>query len=165
MFFRSRKPAPPPSDSSSSPTSLSSNEFDLDRFLKAQQEDFARASAELVNGQKTSCWIWYIFPQTITNRKSATAKFYAIPSLREAQAYLEHPVLGPRLIELTRIVISHAPRKIEEIMGSEVDAEKFLSSMTLFALVPKTDAVFQQAIDVFYRGEKCRWTIERLGVS
>jgi uncharacterized protein (DUF1810 family) len=162
-----RPTVPPPTDPDlpPNPPQVPSDRFNLNRFVNAQQNNFARAAAELTNGQKTSCWIWYIFPQTMHARQSQESKFYAIASLEEAQDYLEHPILGPRLKALTWIVISHAPCKIEQIMGSSIDADKFLSSMTLFSLVPGTDPVFQRAMNLFYSERRCRFTIERFGVS
>jgi uncharacterized protein (DUF1810 family) len=137
--------------------------FDLERFLTAQEGDFERARRELANGAKRSCWIWYIFPQTITARTSAMSKRYAILQLADAAAYLRHPVLGRRLTELTQIVLSHTGRSAQCIMGDTVDAQKLQSSMTLFALISDRGSLFHRVLDAFYDGQPCKLTLQRFG--
>lgn len=128
--------------------------MDLQRFVDAQNEgeSFNRALAELCAGRKTSHWMWFVFPQISGLGRSAMSRRYAIFSPEEARAYLAHPVLGPRLIECVRALLSHNEKPAQEILG-EVDAVKLRSSMTLFARADPTQAVFQQVLDRYYDGE------------
>jgi len=92
--------------------------MDFSRFLDAQSETFDAARRELLAGAKASHWMWYIFPQLGALGYSATAKYYGLGSLADASAYVAHPVLGPRLIELTRIVLTHRDRSPRAIFGT-----------------------------------------------
>ena len=124
----------------------------LERFLKAQAEDYNRALGELQRGQKQSHWIWYIFPQVSGLGHSPMAQEYAIRSRDEAVAYLKHPVLGPRLQRCCEAVLKHQDRKVQDIMGFPDDL-KLRSSMTLFALISSPDSVFHQVLNTFYAGQ------------
>ncbi len=106
----------------------------LQRFVNAQDQGgtYGRALAELRAGRKTSHWMWFVFPQVAGLGQSAMSQRYAIESLEEAHAYLEHPVLGPRLIECVQALLEHDGISAPEILG-ETDAVKLCSSMTLFA--------------------------------
>lgn len=123
----------------------------LNRFLEAQEPMYATALKEMKNGEKESHWIWYIFPQLRGLGYSPNAYTYGINGLEEAKAYLEHPVLSARLIEISTALLSHKGESIEDIMG-DIDALKLRSSMTLFALVSKDSSVFHQVLDCFYDG-------------
>jgi uncharacterized protein (DUF1810 family) len=127
--------------------------MDLERFVRAQDSGgtYQRAVAELRNGRKTSHWMWFIFPQIAGLGRSAMAQAYAIMDLAEAQAYLAHPVLGPRLVECAEIVASHRGRSAEQIFGG-IDAIKLRSSMTLFAHAGPDQTIFQQVIDHYFAG-------------
>jgi uncharacterized protein (DUF1810 family) len=127
--------------------------MDLDRFVRAQDKGatYQRAVAELRNGRKTSHWMWFIFPQIAGLGRSGMAQAYAISDLAEAQAYLAHPVLGPRLIECAEIVASHRGRSAEQIFGG-IDAIKLRSSMTLFAHAGPDQVIFRQVIDQYFGG-------------
>ena len=125
----------------------------LQRFLDAQADTFARAKSELSAGRKLSHWMWYMFPQVDGLGRSAMAQTYAITSPKEARAFLAHPVLGKRLIELTHIVLGHADKTAEQIFGP-IDAMKFRSSMTLFASLSGRTSVFHQVIETYYHGEQ-----------
>jgi uncharacterized protein (DUF1810 family) len=127
--------------------------MDLERFVKAQASGgtYQHAVAELRNGRKTSHWMWFIFPQIAGLGRSATAQAYALSDLAEAQAYLAHPVRGPRLIECAEIIASHRGLSAEYIFGG-IDAIKLRSSMTLFAHADPDRAIFQQVIDQYYDG-------------
>lgn len=107
---------------------------DLQRFVEAQDEGstYERALGELRAGRKTSHWMWFVFPQIAGLGQSAMSQRYAIESLEEAQAYLDHPVLGPRLVECAQALLAHEGLTAREILG-EIDAVKLRSSMTLFA--------------------------------
>lgn len=128
--------------------------MDLERFLKAQDSGgtYHQAVRELRNGRKTSHWMWFIFPQIAGLGRSATAQAYAISDLAEAQAYLAHPILGPRLIECAEIVAAQQGRSAEQIFGG-IDAIKLRSSMTLFAHAAPDQTIFQQVIDQYYDGQ------------
>jgi uncharacterized protein (DUF1810 family) len=126
--------------------------WNLTRFLDAQDGGrYDRALAEIGDGRKTTHWMWFVFPQHIELGHSATAKFYGISGLGEAQAYFAHPVLGARLVEITRAVLANddAP---EHIFGS-IDALKLRSSMTLFALAAPEESVFGAVLEKFYDGD------------
>jgi uncharacterized protein (DUF1810 family) len=127
--------------------------MDLERFVRAQDSGgtYQDAVAELRDGQKTSHWMWFIFPQIAGLGRSATAQAYAISDLAEAQAYLAHPVLGPRLLECAQIVASHEGLTAQQIFGS-IDAMKLRSSMTLFAHADPKQQVFRQIIDQYFPG-------------
>jgi uncharacterized protein (DUF1810 family) len=127
--------------------------MDLERFVRAQDSGgmYQRAVAELRNGRKTSHWMWFIFPQIAGLGRSAMAQAYAISDLAEAQAYLAHPVLGPRLIECTKIVASHQGLSAQQIFGG-IDAVKLRSSMTLFARADPDQAIFKQVIEQYFDG-------------
>ena len=125
--------------------------MDLEHFVRAQDSGgtYQRAVAELRNGRKTSHWMWFIFPQIAGLGRSAMAQAYAISDLSEAQAYLAHPVLGPRLIECAEIVVSHQGLSAQQILGG-IDAIKLRSSMTLFARADPDQAIFQQVIEQYF---------------
>lgn len=136
--------------------------FDLDRFVEAQDNVYAgyqTALSEMRSGAKRSYWIWYIFPQIAGLGHSHNSRHYALSCLDEAKAYLNHPVLGPRLREITQAVLSHADtRTAEEIMGWPIDAMKLKSSMTLFDKVSPND-IFAEVLDAFFDGTRCRRTL------
>lgn len=138
-----------------------SDTYDLQRFVEAQQAVYPRVVAELRAGRKRSHWMWFIFPQIEGLGHSAMAQRYAIGSRAEAVAYLEHPLLGPRLRECTRLVNAVADKDIHAILGSPDDM-KFKSSMTLFARAAADNADFAAALDKYYGGEFDAATIARL---
>jgi uncharacterized protein (DUF1810 family) len=135
--------------------------FDLQRFVDAQAPVYERVRSELRNGRKQSHWMWFIFPQVAGLGHSAMAQRYAISSLREAEAYLTHPILGPRLRECTRLVTEVEGRSAHEILGSPDDM-KFRSCLTLFTRAAPNDPVFTEALAKYFRGDLDQLTIERL---
>jgi uncharacterized protein (DUF1810 family) len=135
--------------------------FNLQRFVDAQASAIEAAISELRAGAKRGHWMWYIFPQIKGLGHSATAVRYAISSRQEAAAYLEHPLLGPRLRECTRLVISVDGRSISQILGYPDDL-KFRSSMTLFARATSDDGVFVEALQKYFDGREDPLTLERL---
>jgi len=138
--------------------------FDLERFLAAQAGVYELACAELRAGKKRSHWMWFIFPQIHGLGSTEMAQRYAISSLEEAKAYLEHPVLGTRLRECAGFVMGVKGRTAEEIFGSPDDL-KFHSSMTLFAKaaeISEEDLVFSQALDKYFGGKEDAATIQRM---
>jgi uncharacterized protein (DUF1810 family) len=126
--------------------------FNLQRFLDAQSRCYDQVCRELRAGAKSSHWMWFIFPQWRGLGQSPTAIFYAIASRGEAQAYLAHSMLGPRLIECTRLVNAIEGRSVEDIFGFP-DNLKFRSSVTLFADIATDEPVFLKALEKFFAGE------------
>lgn len=135
---------------------------DLDRFASAQQGSYDDALDELVRGRKTGHWMWFIFPQIAGLGRSEMSRRYAIGSLGEAQAYLAHPVLGPRLRECAAALLSVSERSAEEILGP-IDAVKLRSSMTLFHRAAPEEAVFREVLERYYGGVPDRATDAILG--
>jgi len=125
--------------------------YDLQRFVDAQDPIYRQVCAELAAGAKTSHWMWFVFPQLRGLGRSATAEHFGIASKDEARAYLQHPVLGPRLRECTRIVLEVEGRSAAQIFSSPDDM-KFRSSMTLFAAVAD-DPLFRRAIEKYFDGD------------
>jgi uncharacterized protein (DUF1810 family) len=140
--------------------SLSNDPFDLERFVQAQAQDYDRALAELRNGEKRSHWMWYIFPQIDGLGHSSMSHRYSIKSAGEARAYLDHPILGPRLRECAAVVNGIVGRSALEIFGSPDDM-KLRSCATLFASV-SDDAVFEQLLQHYFKGEKDKATVRLL---
>lgn len=126
-------------------------DYQLQRFLDAQQGKYEQALAEVRNGRKSSHWIWYIFPQLKGLGMSYNSQYYGISGKIEAEAYLAHPVLGKRLREITSAFLRLTDKTAQEVFGS-LDAMKVLSCMTLFAEVA-SDNLFQQVIDRYYQGK------------
>lgn len=125
----------------------------LDRYVTAQERGgtYQRAVAELRAGAKVSHWMWFVFPQIAGLGMSAMSREYAISSIAEARAYLDHPVLGPRLVECAGIVAGTEGTSAERIFGP-VDAMKLRSSMTLFARADPANPVFQEVLDAYFGG-------------
>lgn len=138
-----------------------SDPFHLQRFLDAQADIYTDVLSELRAGQKRSHWMWFIFPQIAGLGSSPTAVHYAIRSRAEAEAYLAHPVLGPRLRECTRLVNVVEGRSISQIFGYPDDL-KFHSSMTLFARVTEDNQLFKNALQKYFNGQLDALTLERL---
>ena len=144
----------------------SDDSFGLDRFVQAQEQDYQRALQEIRNGQKRTHWMWYIFPQLAGLGSSAMAQRYAIRDLAEAKAYLQHPLLGPRLIEIAQAVQNVKGRSARQIFGSPDDL-KLHSSATLFAQAAaeaqRPEAtVFDQLIGTYFAGKRDPQTIRLL---
>lgn len=137
------------------------DQFDLNRFLRAQEGSYQRALGELKGGEKRSHWMWYVFPQIDGLGYSSTAKFYAIRSKEEALAYVSHPVLGARLLECARTVCDIEGRTATEIFGFPDDV-KLRSSMTLFAYVSEKHSVFQSVLEKYFNGRADERTLEML---
>jgi uncharacterized protein (DUF1810 family) len=136
---------------------------DLTRFVDAQASIYNQVIAELRDGQKRSHWMWYIFPQFDGLGTSEMSQRFAIRSRAEATAYLEHPLLAYRLGECTTAMLAHDGRSALDILGSP-DDRKFRSSMTLFHLVSEKGSPFEQALHMFYSGERDDKTAALLGV-
>ena len=132
---------------------------DLSRFLKAQEHDYAQALREIRAGRKRSHWMWYIFPQIQGLGFSSTAQYYAIRDLKEAKDYLEHPVLGARLKEISEALLELDGLSAHEIFGYPDDL-KLRSSMTLFRMADLNCKVFEEVLEKYYDGEPDRRTVE-----
>jgi len=138
--------------------------YDLNRFVRAQQEDYERALSEIKKGQKRTHWMWYIFPQIDGLAFSSTSKLYSIKSLAEAKAYLAHPVLGPRLLKCAEAVVAMEGRSAREIFGSPDDL-KLRSCATLFACASPPGSVFDQLLEKYYGGARDAKTLQLLGID
>lgn len=138
--------------------------YDLQRFFDAQARVIDQVRAELRAGRKQSHWMWFIFPQLRGLGSSSMAERYGISSRQEAEAYLAHPVLGPRLRECTELVNAVQKTSIEQILGYPDDL-KFRSSMTLFSAVTSDNDVFHAALHKYFNGEPDEKTLARLKVA
>ncbi len=135
--------------------------YNLDRFVDAQDGSYARVRTELAAGRKTSHWMWFVFPQLAGLGRSPTAERYAISSLDEANAYVAHAVLGPRLKECAQLVNAIEGKSLREIFGAPDDL-KFRSSMTLFAHAAPQEPMFRAALDRYCNGEEDPLTLALL---
>lgn len=135
--------------------------FDLNRFVEAQEANYADALSELRAGQKRLHWMWYIFPQIAGLGSSSMAVRYGISGEDEARAYLNHPILGPRLVECAQAVLAVQNRSAREIMGMPDDL-KLRSCATLFARVSPPDSIFQRILDKYYGSEPDSKTLQLL---
>lgn len=142
---------------------IKTNTYDLSRFVKAQEQDYATALAEIKSGRKRSHWMWYIFPQIAGLGFSSTAQYYAIKNLGEAVAYLQNELLGSRLTEICDALLALSSNNASEIFGYPDDM-KLRSSMTLFeAASCSTENIFAQVLDKFFAGERDERTLEIIG--
>ncbi len=149
---------------SSSVTDLSLpkiDQFNLERFVVAQSICFDRVVSELTGGEKESCWMWYIFPQIAGLGSSFNAQKYAIHDKAEATAYLQHEVLGARLIQCCELVLKIDEKTAEEIFGFPDDL-KLCSCMTLFSEISESGSLFQRVLEKFYNGSKDQATLDIL---
>jgi len=142
--------------------SVVNDPYNLQRFVNAQEGVFEQVCSELREGYKRRHWMWFIFPQIKGLGHSSTAREFEIASRGEAEAYLKHPILGPRLRECSRLVTLVEGRSIDKILGCP-DNLKFRSSMTLFAHATSDNQVFMDALQKYYAGEFDPLTLERLG--
>jgi uncharacterized protein (DUF1810 family) len=131
---------------------------DLDRFVRAQQGVYETALAEIRRGRKTSHWMWFVFPQIAGLGSSPTAQRYAISSLDEARAYLDHPVLGPRFRECAAACAALKGRTAHEVFGAPDDM-KLRSSLTLFEAAEPEESVFADALDTLCEGRRDEATL------
>jgi uncharacterized protein (DUF1810 family) len=133
----------------------------LDRFVEAQDGDYRQALSEIRSGSKYSHWMWYIFPQVDGLGFSPTARQFAIKSRAEAEAYLKHPILGPRLVECAEAVLLVEGRSAFDIFGTPDDL-KLRSCATLFASLSLPGSVFHRLIDKYYEGRRDEKSVEIL---
>ncbi|HLE42110.1 MAG TPA: DUF1810 domain-containing protein [Nitrospirota bacterium] len=146
-------------------TIRSDDPFDLGRFTSAQERVYETVLAELRSGWKRSHWMWYVFPQIAGLGHTSTSKHYAIKSIEEARAYINHPVLGARLVECAEAVLAVQGRSVSQIFGYPDDM-KLKSSMTLFASVTEDPhSVFIRVLEKYFHGEQDAMTLQLLKVS
>jgi uncharacterized protein (DUF1810 family) len=138
--------------------------YDLNRFLNAQASSYEQALSEIQSGRKYSHWMWYIFPQYDGLGFSPTSKRYAIKSIAEAEAYVKHPVLGPRLVACAEAALAVEGRTALEVFGSPDDM-KLRSCATLFARVSPADSVFERLLSKYFLGQPDEKTLSLLGVK
>lgn len=140
---------------------------DINRFLEAQEESmfcgYRQALEEILEGEKTTHWIWYIFPQLRHLGRSSRAHYYGIADRNEAQRYLHHPILGARIREITKALLMHKGKSAVSIFG-DIDALKVRSCMTMFDCISRDD-IFAEVLDAFYNGERCGLTLREMGES
>ncbi|MCF7821851.1 MAG: DUF1810 domain-containing protein [Mariprofundaceae bacterium] len=133
----------------------------LDRFLEAHNHVYDDVLSELCSGRKRTHWMWFIFPQIAGLGRSSTAKFYAIKNLHEAHAYLNHPVLGSRLVECAETLLRIQGKSANDIFGHPDDM-KLKSSMTLFASIAGDDSPFSAVLKRYFHGELDKLTLDEL---
>ena len=138
-----------------------SSEYNLERFINAQEASYEIALSEIKSGRKKSHWMWYIFPQVQGLGFSETSKFYAIKDIGEAKAFLEHPVLGERLVRICNALLHLESDNAHNIFGSPDDL-KLRSSMTLFSSL-NINPVFQKLLEKFFNGIKDDKTLQIIG--
>jgi len=138
--------------------------YDLSRFVEAQEGDYEQAIAEIRSGRKHSHWMWYVFPQFEGLGFSSTSRRYAIKSLAEAKAYLNHPVLGPRLLECVEEALGIEARSAHDLFGSPDDM-KLRSCATLFAHVSPAGSVFDRLLDKYFKGKVDDKTLQLLSIK
>ncbi len=137
---------------------------ELEMFVEAQDTVWPDVLRELENGQKTSHWMWFVFPQLAELGRSHMAQLYGIEDLAEATAYLNHAELRGRLIQASRLMLTHQGTDAANVLGG-IDAKKLRSSMTLFAAVPDAPQEFRKVLDAFYGGEECGLTLQAMKQS
>ena len=141
---------------------MCNNNYDLNRFIEAQNRVYPTVLQELQNGRKRSHWMWYIFPQLKHLGHSYTAKYFGISAIEEAVAYLQHPILDQRLREVSSTILGISSSDAVVIFG-RIDSRKLKSCMTLFDAVQPND-IFSQVLDKFFSGKRDRRTIKILNL-
>jgi uncharacterized protein (DUF1810 family) len=138
--------------------------YNLERFIKAQSTDYNQALSEIKAGHKTSHWIWYIFPQITGLGHSNMSEYYGITSLEEAKDYLQEPTLKANLLEISEALLQLPSRNPTEVMGY-IDDKKLKSCMTLFSIADPECKVFQQVLDKYFGGKQDKRTLQILGIE
>ena len=138
--------------------------YRLSRFVRAQKHVYADALSEISNGRKRTHWMWFVFPQFAGLGVSATSERYAIATVDEARAYLDHPILGPRLLECSESLLRVEGRSATAILGTPDDL-KLRSCATLFASVSPPGSVFDRVLEKYYGGARDPKTLRLLGMA
>jgi len=139
-------------------------QYDLDRFLEAQEQTYENALREIRLGSKQTHWMWFIFPQLRGLGFTDYNIFYGIENLTEATLYLNHPILGKRLVEITQAMLENEKKTALEILGRP-DERKLKSCMTLFGLLPETPECFRQVLEKYYNGKQDEKTLQLIKES
>ena len=139
------------------------DKFNLNRFIDAQENLYQIALNEIKRGNKSSHWMWYVFPQYKGLGYSSTSQKYSITCIEEASMYFNHPILGRRLIEITNTFLKIENKSAYEILG-DPDYLKMKSCMTLFSSIQAESIVFSEVINKYYSGSKCQRTISQIGL-
>lgn len=142
----------------------SSDPFNLGRFVREQERDYAQALGELRAGRKKTHWIWYVLPQMKGLGSSEMSEYFGITGPDEARAYLAHPVLGGRLVECVAAISAHADQQAATVLGS-LDAIKYQSCLTLFASIAGHESVYARALQQHFAGKLDQRTLELIGKS
>lgn len=137
------------------------DKFNLNRFIDAQENIYESALNEIKRGNKSSHWMWYVFPQYKGLGYSSTSQKYAITCIEEASMYFNHPILGRRLIEITNAFLNIENKSAYEILG-DPDYLKMKSCMTLFNSIQAGSEVFSRVINKYYLGSECLKTISQI---
>ena len=137
------------------------DKFNLKRFIDAQSNTYEKALDEIKNVRKASHWMWYVFPQYHGLGRSSTSVKYAINSEEEAVSYLKYPILGSRLIEITKAFLLIENKTAYDVLGGPDDL-KIKSSMTLFDAIQTQTALFDSVLEKYFEGNRCRRTISAL---
>jgi len=136
--------------------------YNLQRFVSAQEAEYGQALAEIRAGRKKNHWMWFIFPQFDGLGFSPTSRFYSIKTIEEAKAYLDHPVLGPRLLKCIRALLELQGRTAAQIFGSPDDL-KLRSCLTLYSVASPSEKIFRKALEKYYAGEPDVRTLRLIG--
>jgi uncharacterized protein (DUF1810 family) len=143
------------------PYACEMDEFNLQRFVDAQAPVWDHVRAELGRASKRTHWMWFVFPQLAALGRSGTARFYGISGADEARAYLEHPLLGPRLLECCDLLLKATGVSAKEVFG-DIDAMKLQSCLTLFRTVASETPIFKECLDRYFAGERDPLTTQML---
>ncbi len=139
--------------------------YHLERFVRGQAPVYDEVVGELRDGRKASHWMWFIFPQVAPPGSTERSTFYSITTLAEARAYLAHPILGPRLLQCTGLVLAARRPAIQEIFDVPVDVRKLQSCMTLFHRADPDERVFADVLDAYFGGIRDARTDEHLAAA
>jgi len=137
------------------------DKYNLERFIKEQEQSYSAAYDELSHGRKQSHWMWWIFPQITGLGMTSTSQYYSIQSLDEARAFLEHPYLGKNLRDISKVLLTLETNDAGYVMGYP-DNLKLCSSMTLFSEADPTEEIFQKVLNKFYSGKRDELTLRIL---
>ena len=135
-------------------------DYDLERFVTAQDRVYEQVVREITDGRKTGHWMWFMFPQIKGLGKSITSEEYGLEGVEEARAFFNHPFLGKRLVQLLELLSEHSNKSISIILGFP-DNLKLKSSLTIFE-VATAEMIFSEVLEIFYNGERCQLTLAKI---
>ena len=134
--------------------------FNIERFVTAQNPVFEQVIEEIIKGHKSGHWMWFVFPQIKGLGQSPISEEYGLEGVEEARAFFEHPVLGKRLVQLLELLLEHSNKSILIILGFP-DNLKLKSSLTIFE-VATAERIFTEVLEIFYNGERCQLTLAKI---